>query len=111
MPEEAPMHPMMTLPEMMRLSYRMAFLTFEMQMTLAARLWGFSKKVQDEAKAIAEELPATIEVVLAPLTEAAAAANADSAPAAEAPGIGAPAAPAPRRPRTRRAAAAEARLN
>ena len=98
------MHPMMTLSEMMRLSYRMAFLTFEMQMTMAARLWGLSRKVQDEAKAIAEEIPATIEVVLAPLAEAAAPANADSAPAADA-------APAPRRPRTRRAAAAEARLN
>jgi hypothetical protein len=47
----------MSFPEMIRLSYRMGFLAMEMQLTFAARLWGFGRKVQEEAQALAEPLP------------------------------------------------------
>lgn len=47
----------MSFPEMIRLSYRMGFLAMEMQLTFAARLWGFTRKVQEEAQALAEPLP------------------------------------------------------
>ncbi|MFN6976668.1 MAG: hypothetical protein ACK4OP_00960 [Gemmobacter sp.] len=51
------MHPFMTLPDLMRMSYRMAFLTLEIQLTVAARLWGISRKVQEETQAIVDDLP------------------------------------------------------
>ncbi len=86
---------LLTLPEMMRLGYRMSFLALEFQLTLAARLWGLTRKVQAEATAIAADLPAPMEAMLAPLTVANAA-SADVLPAADTTSIAAPApGPAP----------------
>jgi hypothetical protein len=92
----------MSFPEMIRLAYRMGFLAMEMQLVFAARLWGFTRKVQEEAQALAEPLP-----VAMPMPTLA------DAVAKPKPGRAAPGRAAPARAATRRAAApqAEARVN
>ncbi|MFN3641496.1 MAG: hypothetical protein ACK4TB_01060 [Gemmobacter sp.] len=97
------MRPMMTLPDLMRLSYRMAFLTLEIQLTVAARLWGISRKVQQEAQAIVDDLP--LATALPVLTPDAARPGPGKAPrrAAATPAATGAAAPRSRRPQSRNA--------
>jgi hypothetical protein len=89
----------MSFPEMIRLAYRMGFLAMEMQLVFAARLWGFTRKVQEEAQALAEPLPVAMPLPMPTLADAVAKPK--------------PGRAAPGRAGTRRAAApqAEAQVN
>jgi hypothetical protein len=114
------MRPFMSLSDIMCFSYRMGFIAIEMQFIVAARLWGFTRTMQEEARALAEPLPlaAWVEAPvpdIAPMPAEAAAAAPASGGKAPAPHTavksaasrGAAGASAPRRTRSRTVEPAE----